>query len=277
MAIKEIFHFNEEAYKERVHGCGKDKSYEKLAHREICRRRRIYSCGVKVVICSLLLVPTCGSTGFGLFLGLRQRSVAKKKYHHVVEAMRAHGFPLPEPKRRDKLVPLAINVVIYTISLGLLFGLEEVGLVAANETAEYGLQGTANIVDPSHAAEAQQFLVNPSDFLHGLAHGADTQASELHGLVSPNETMVGHAIMHNMEQPISETSYQYMSGETAGAQLAPVVERFATVTFASEGLERIAKASVTHQINRKPVANLKEKMTIVTETAISMEGNKIVH
>ncbi|KAJ9610501.1 hypothetical protein H2200_005278 [Cladophialophora chaetospira] len=274
MAIKEIFYFDEEAYRQRVHNYGKEGFYQKLAEREVFKRRRIYSTGVKIVICSILLVPTCGSTGMGLFIGLRQRAVAKKKYQHVVDAMRAHEFPLPKPKKADKLVPLAINIVVYSLTLGLMFGLEEVGLVAANETAGYGLQGTANLVDPSMAGEARQFVANPGDFVQGMFHGAHTQVSELHGLVSPNQTMVGHAVMHHMAQPISETSAQYMSGETAGAQLAPVVERVATVTLASEGLERLAKSSVTGSIRRKPVVG--DKAAIITETPINLDGRRVV-
>jgi hypothetical protein len=264
MAIKEIFHFDEAAYKQKVHNFEKSKAYQELATREVFKRRRVYSTGVKIVCCSVLLFPTCGGTGFGLFLGLRQRAVAKKKYQHVVDAMRAHGFALPTPRKRDKLIPLTTNIVIYSLTLGLLFGLEEVGIVAANETAEYGLQGTANLVDPSHLGEAQQLVNNPSDFVSGLLHGAHTQVSELHGLVTPGQTMVGHAVANNFEQPIAETSYSYMSGETAGAQLAPVVERLATVTLASEGMERIAKAGVAEQIRRKPV--VVGKGVVVTET-----------
>ncbi|KAK4934770.1 hypothetical protein LTR10_024046 [Elasticomyces elasticus] len=275
MAFKEIFHFDEEAYKQKVHCFPKDKCYQELAQREVCKRRRIYSTGVKIVCCSLLLLPTCGGTGFGLFLGFRQRSIAKKKYHHVVEAMRAHGFALPEPKKRDKLVPLAINVFIYSLSFGLMFGLEEAGLIATNEMAAYGVQSTGNIVDPSFLGEAQQFVVNPADFVHGVVHGADTQVSELHGLATPNETMIQHVMDQHLEQPISETSYQYMSGETAGYQLAPHIEQLATVTLASQGLEAIAKPSITHQFNRKPVAT--KRMTIVTETAIPMDGDKMVY
>ena len=293
MAIKEIFHFDEAAYKERVHGYGKEQLHHELAKREIFKRRRIYSCGVKIVFCSVLLVPTCGGTGFGLFLGLRQRSVAKKKYKHIVDAMNTHNLPLPTPRLSDKLVPLAINVVIYSLTMGLLYGLEEVGMIAANETAGYGLQGSANLVDPSMGGEAHAFISNPGDFIQGLTHGMHTQVSELHGLITPHETMVGHALSHNLEQPLSDTSAQYLSGETAGAQLAPVIERLATVTLASEVLDKVGKRCVKESSYRKPVASVvvksasyrkpvgggvvAEKGVIVTETAIDMKGPQAVY
>ncbi len=183
-------------------------------------------------------------------------------------------MPLPKPKKSDKLVPLAINVVIYSLTLGLMYGLEEVGFIAADETASYGLQGTANLVDPSLAGEAHAFVANPADFIHGMMHGVDTQASELHGLISPNETMVGHALSHHLEQPIAETSYQYMSGETAGCQIAPVVERLATVTLASEAMEKLAKSGVEKSFHRKPVGDAggsTGKTVTVTETPIKVE------
>ena len=53
--VPEIFHFDEQAYKIRVHGYGKEKAYAKLAEREVLKRRRIYSTGVKIVFCSILL------------------------------------------------------------------------------------------------------------------------------------------------------------------------------------------------------------------------------
>ena len=268
MAIKEIFHFDEHAYKAKVHTYGSENAYHELAKREVFKRRRIYSSGVKIVLCSILLVPTCGSTGLGLFIGLRQRAVAKQKYQHVVEAMRVNGLPLPAPKKRDKLIPLAINIVIYSLTLGLMYGLEEVGINAANETASYGLQGSANLVDPSLTGEAHAFVGNPHDFISGLMHGAHTQASELHGLITPDQTMVGHALSHNLEQPLTETSYQYLSGETAGAQLAPHVERLATVLVASEGMERMAKKGVEKAFARKPVGDAVAKGVTVEKTIL---------
>lgn len=274
MAFKEIFHFDEEAYKTRVHGYGKEKAYSKLAEREVLKRRRIYSTGVKIVLCSLLLFPTCGGTGFGLFVGLRQRSIARKKYQHVVDAMRAHGFPLPAPRKRDKLIPLAINVVVYSLTLGLLYGLEEAGTIFANETAEAGLQGTANLVDPSMAGEAQQFVNNPGEFVQGLVHGAHTQADELQGLINPNETMIEHVVSDNLQQPVAETSYAYMSGETAGAQLAPVIERVITVTVASEVMEKAAKIGVDKLTRRKPLPP--KNGIIVTETPIAPPVAQVV-
>ncbi|KAL6245290.1 hypothetical protein RBB50_008065 [Rhinocladiella similis] len=274
MAFKEIFHFDENAYKQRVQTYADAKLYAELAKREIFKRRRIYSTGVKIAICSLLLLPTCGGTGFGLFMGLRQRHIAKKKYHLVVEAMKAQGFPLPEKKKRDKLIPLAINIMIYSLTLGIMFGLEEAGVIAADETAAYGLQGSANLVDPTMGGEAHEFLANPGDFMQGMLHGAHTQASELHGLVNVNETMVQHAVSNNLEQPLSDTSYQYLSGETAGAQFAPVIERLAAVTIVGEGLERVAKYGVNDSLRRKPVAI--QKNVVVTETPISVPSAKSV-
>ncbi|KIW47248.1 uncharacterized protein PV06_02833 [Exophiala oligosperma] len=273
MAFKEIFYFDENAYKQRVQTYADGKLYAELAKRETFKRRRIYSTGVKITICSLLLFPTCGGTGFGLFIGLRQRHIAKKKYHLVVEAMKAQGFPLPEKKKRDKLIPLAVNIMIYSLTLGIMFGLEEAGVIAANETAEYGLQGSANLVDPTLTGEAHAFVTNPGDFMQGMMHGVHTQASELNGLVNVHETMVQHALNSNLEQPISDTSYQYLSGETAGAQFAPVVERLAAVTIAGEGLEKIAKYGVNDSLKRKPVAM--QKGVMVTEIPIAAPHTKL--
>ena len=89
--------------------------------------------------------------------------------------------------------------------------------------------------------------------------------------------MVGHAVMHHLETPLSETSYTYLSGETAGAQLAPVIERVAVVNLASEAMERMTKPAVNHinALPRKPVGGEK-RAVIVTETPITVAGNKTV-
>ena len=181
--------------------------------------------------------------------------------------MTAQGLPLPTPIWKDKAYPIIINVVIYSLTLGLMVGLDEVGMAAANETAAYGIQGSANLVDPTMAGEAQQFVANPGDFVQGLLNGVHTQASELNGLITPNQTMVGHAVAHSLEQPLSETSVQYLSGETAGAQLAPIIERNTVVQLAAEGMERVVKASIPQHSIRKPVAN--EKAVLVTEKPIT--------
>jgi hypothetical protein len=76
-----------------------------------------------------------------------------------------------------------------------------------------------------------------------------------------------------MVQPISETSAQSISGETAGYQLAPILELNAVVTLASEGIERTTEAGGAHLLRRKPIGT--EKEIIVTETAITVKGARI--
>jgi len=267
MGFKDIFHFDEQAYKQKIETLAQNGQYVDLARREINKRRRIYSSKVKLVCTAVLLFPTAGATGFGLVLSLRQGSVANKKYEAITSAMKRYNIRLPIPRKRDKAIPLVMNIAIYSLTLGLLFGLEELGIFAASGMGEVGIVPTSDIVGTSHIDQGLQMISDPSVFIHGAAHGAETQIGDIHAAISPHETVLNESI--KMAQPISTTTTQYLSGETAGYTVMPIIEKFALVNVASAAMEQAAKTETQFQIRRKAIS--KGKSIIVNEKAIVEE------
>ena len=265
MGFQDIFHFDEAEYIVKIEGLVKRGCYVELAQREINKRRRIYSSKVKLVCTAALLFPTGGATAFGFFLALRQGSVARKKYDAVISAMRKHNITIPTPRKRDKLIPLATNIIIYSVTLGLLWGFEELEIFTASGMHEVGIVPSADLVGTSHVDQAAQFASDPSTFLHGMAHGAEAQVGDIHAAISPHETVLDESI--RMAEPIATSTSQYVSGETAGYAIMPMVEKFALVNVASQGMETLSKSETKFHINRKPV--YKETAITISEKPIT--------
>jgi hypothetical protein len=242
MGFHDMFHFDEAKYKIKVHNFDKARSYQELASRERAKRRRLVSTKARIWVTIGLLLPTGGATGFGLFMAMRQRNVAKKKYKHIVAAMHAHGHDLPVPKMSDTVVPILITLTIYTLTLGLLYGLDEFGEYASQEILNSGMQTTGNIVSDTVTSEGAQFISDPTTFAHGFAHGAEAQLDYMHAVVSPHETIVQAAA--HMATPTAGEASQYASGAMAGFQYAPGIEESAVGFLATQGMERGSKKQI---------------------------------
>jgi hypothetical protein len=263
----------------KIETLAKSGCHAELATREINKRRRIYSSKVKLVCTSVLLFPTAGATAFGLVLALRQRSVAKKKYEAITSAMNRYNMRLPTPRKRDKAIPLVVNIAVYSLTLGLLWGFEELGLFAANGMSEVGITLSSDLVGTSHIDQAMQMISDPSAFAHGVTHGAEAQVGDVHAAISPHETVLNESI--KMAQPISTTTTQYLSGGTAGYAVMPVVEKFALVNVASGAMERMARAETDFFVKRKPVVEkgeflVKRKPVVEKGDLMTVSENEIV-
>jgi hypothetical protein len=286
MGFYDMFHFNEAKYEIKVHNFDKARSYQELASRERAKRRRLLSTKARICVTIVLLLPTGGATGPGLLMAMRQRYIAKRKYKHIVAAMHAHGHELPVPTTSDKVVPILITLTIYTLTLGLLYGLDEFGEYASQEILNSGMQTTGNLVSDAATSEGAQFISDPTTFLHGFAHGAEAQLDYMHGMVSPHET-IAQAAAH-MATPTAGEAPQYLSGAMTGFQHAPDLEEYAIGFLATQGMERGSKKQVEretaghlaaqkmeaaikcrplHTVRRVPVGS--KTRVIITESEIS--------
>src|ERR1700744_1826312 len=164
-----------------------------LSLREIGKRRQITSANTRLVCSVILLVPTGGMTIVGILLALWRRRCAQKKYNIIVATMQKHGIKMPKHRKRDRAIPIVVNIGVYMVTFGLVWGLDHVFGEAVMYMMPYGYVPVDEVVNVSGTEAAQQFIASPDLFAQGMVHGG---AGTLE--------FAGAAATHNMNGVIND-------------------------------------------------------------------------
>jgi hypothetical protein len=158
-------------YKAKMEQYASNGQTEELSHREILKRRQITSAKVRLVCSTILLVPTGGMTSVGVLLAIWRRRKAQKKYNIIVATMQKHDIKMPKRRKRDRAIPIAVNIGVYMATFGIVWGPDHVFSEAAMYMMPYGYVPIDDVVNVSGTEAAQQFIASPDLFVQGMVHG----------------------------------------------------------------------------------------------------------
>jgi hypothetical protein len=210
-----MFTVDEPAYKAQMEQYASKGQSRELYLREIAKRRQITSAKIRLVCSSTLLLPTGGVTVVGILLAGWRRKKAKTKYEIIVATMQKHGIKMPTHLKRDWMIPLAVNAVVYTVTFGMVWGLDHVFSEAAMYMTPYGYVPIDNVVNVSGTAAAEEFIASPDLFAQGLLHGGMGTADFVGTAATENMGGVIHDLASNatpMGEPLA-----YIAGEEVGS------------------------------------------------------------
>ena len=181
------------------------------------------SAKIRLVYSSILLLPTGGVTVVGILLASWRRKKAKTKYEIIVATMQKHGIKMPTPCKRDWMIPLGVNIAVYTVTFGMVWGLDHVFSEAAMYMTPYGYVPIDDVANMSGTAAAEEFIMSPDLFVQGVLHGGVGTAEFVGTAATQNIGGVIHDLASNatpMEEPLA-----YIAGEEVGSSAAMEVVR----------------------------------------------------
>jgi len=177
MGIRDVFHFNEQAYTIKVRNTD-SRILRKKHHSKV----RLCHAGVSSVVWGIGLVPaTFGISLFGWIYTLRQIDVLRQQAKLIEREIERRGLPIPRCRKRDLVFGMLIGATgIYVgIWIGQLI-LHLVDPVTGGLASVSGTVGTHAV--PLTTSEAAHFAA--SDFpnaAHGAVEGVThVFATELH-------------------------------------------------------------------------------------------------
>jgi hypothetical protein len=209
-----MFTVDKPDYEARMEQYASKGQTRELSLREISKRRQMTSAKIRLVCSSVLLLPTGGITVVGILLAGWRRNKAKTKYEIIVATMQKHGIKMPLHRKRDWIVPLSVNIAVYTITFGMIWGLDHVFSEAAIYMAPYGYVPIDDVVNVSGTAAAEQFIMSPDLFVQGVLHGGTGAAEFMGAAATENFGGVIHDLAGNAV-PIGEP-LAYVAGDEVG-------------------------------------------------------------
>jgi hypothetical protein len=156
-------------------------------------------------------------TTVGILLAYWRRKKAEKKYKIIVATMQKHGIKMPEHHTCDWAVPLAVNLTVYTVTFGMIWGLDHVFSEAAIYMMPYGYVPLDDVVNVSGTAAAEQFIASPDLFVQGVLHGSEGTAEFMGTAATQNMGGVINDLAINatpMTEPLA-----YLAGEEVGSSV----------------------------------------------------------
>lgn len=169
MAWSEILSFDCDAYAQKL----KELAPAELKQREVRRTRQIFAASGKIGGGVGLAPFTGGVSLVSSALGGRQMWIAAKKLELVQAELKSRGIELYEPKKKDALIPMGINLA----TMGLGAGFSDLAMHATSEAS-------ANVVSTGGFGVTHALLQTPGSFVHALGSGIDCQLQEIHILLS---------------------------------------------------------------------------------------------
>jgi hypothetical protein len=218
-----MFTVDKPAYRAKMELYISQGQIQELYLREIAKRRQMTSAKIRLVFSSTLLLPTGGMTFVGILLASWRRNKANTKYEIIAATMQRHGIKMPKHRKRDWMVPFAVNAAVYTVTFGVVWGLDHVFSEAAMYMAPYGYVPTEDIVNVSGTAAAQEFFLSPDLFAQGVLHGGIGTAGFVATAATENMSGVVHDLASNatpMGEPLA-----YIAGEELGSSAVMEVVR----------------------------------------------------
>jgi hypothetical protein len=223
-----MFSVNESEYRAKMEQYASKGQNLELSLREISKRRQMTSAKIRLVCSCTLLLPTAGMTTVGILLARWRRKQAEKKYKIIVEAMQKHNIKMPKHHTRDWAVPLAVNLTVYIVTFGMIWGLDHVFSEAAVYMMPYGYVPLNDVVNVSGTAAAEQFIASPDLFVQGVLHGGEGTLEFMGTAATQNMGGVINDLAINAT-PLTEP-VAYLAGEEVGSS---VVVEMARKTVAS--------------------------------------------
>jgi hypothetical protein len=168
-----MFSVNVSEYEAKMEQYVSKGQTRELSLREISKRRQMTSAKIRFVCSCTLLLPTGGMTTVGILLARWRRKKAEKKYKIIVPTMQKHGIKMPEHHKRDWAIPVAVNLTVYAVTFGMIWGLDHAFSEAAIYMMPYGYVPLDDVVNVSGTAAAEQFIASPDLFVQGMLHGGE--------------------------------------------------------------------------------------------------------
>jgi hypothetical protein len=218
-----MFTVDEPDYRIKMEQYASSGQRGELILREIGKRRQITSAKVRLACSIILLLPTGGMTSVGLLLAIWRYRQAQKKYNIIVATMQNHDIKMPKHRKRDRAVPIAVNIGVYMATFGLVWGLDHVFSEAAMYMMPYGYVPTDEVVHVSGTEAAQQFIASPDMFVHGMMHGGTSTLEFAHASATENMNGVINDLASNATpwgEPLA-----YIAGEQVGSSATMDVSR----------------------------------------------------
>src|SRR5262249_22258893 len=101
-------------------------------------------------------------------------------------------------RKRDWAVPIVVNVSIYVVSFGMVWGLDHIASEAFEYLTPYGIVPVNDCINASADATAQQFLAAPGLFMEGVVHGTESGVGFIDAAVSPTGNVVNEIANNSM-------------------------------------------------------------------------------
>jgi hypothetical protein len=212
-----MFTVDEPVYHIRMEQYASSGQTKQLVLREIGKRRQITSANTRVVCSIILLIPTCGMTTVGLLLAIWRLKKAQKKHNIIVATMQKNDIKMPKHRKRDRAIPIAVNIAVYMVTFGLIWGLDHVFGEAAMYMMPYGYVPTDEVIHVSGTEAAQQFVGSPDLFLQGAVHGGAGTLDFAGAAATQNMNGVVHDLASNATP--WGTPLAYVAGEQVGSSL----------------------------------------------------------
>jgi hypothetical protein len=210
-----MFPVNEPVYLVKMEQFVSSGQTRELSLREISKRRQITSAKTRLVCSVILLLPTGGMTIVGVLLALWRRRCAQKKYNIIVATMQKHDIKMPKHRKRDRAVPIAVNIGVYMVTFGLVWGLDHVFSEAAMYMMPCGYVPIDEVVNVSGTEAAQQFIASLDLFVQGMVHGSAGTFDFARAAATQNMNGVINDLVSNATpwgEPLA-----YIAGEEVGA------------------------------------------------------------
>jgi hypothetical protein len=210
-----MFSVDEPVYKTRMERYASSCQNKELQLREIGKRRQITSAKTRLVCSSILLVPTGGITIVGIALAIWRRRKAQKKYNIIVATMKKHDIEKPKPRKVDRAVPIAMTIVVYMATFGIVWGLDHVFSEAMMYMMPCGYVPLDDVVNVSGTEAASQFIASPDLFVQGMVHGGAGTLHFADAAATQNMSGVINELAMN-STPLGEP-LAYIAGEEVGS------------------------------------------------------------
>jgi len=172
MAVKDFLHLDEKEYALRISAY----SNEQLQKQDVVKQRQCYAGMGSVAAGVGGAFFTGGTTLLASGYGCRRIHVAKRKVKLIHAELRSRGLSPHQQTKRDVLIPLAVCMVSTAIGAGVDIG---VGHLMAAPVCH-----AVSVPVPTGSTAFHTLMANPSEVVHGVAHGIETQTAEVHAGVS---------------------------------------------------------------------------------------------
>jgi hypothetical protein len=218
-----MFSVNVSEYEAKMEQYVSKGQTRELSLREISKRRQMTSAKIRFVCSCTLLLPTGGMTTVGILLARWRRKKAEKKYNIIVATMQRHRIKMPEQHKRDWAIPLAVNLTVYAITFGMIWGFDHVFSEAAMYMMPAGYVPLDDVVNVSGTAAAEQFIASPDLFVQGMIHGGEGTADFMATAATHNIGGVINDLAVNAT-PLTEP-LAYLVGEEVGSSAVLEIAR----------------------------------------------------
>ena len=212
-----MFSVNESEYEAKIEQYASKGQIHELSLREISKRRQMTSAKIRLVCSCTLLLPTAGMTTVGILLARWRRKKAEKKYNIIVATMQKHSIPMPKHHTCDWAIPLAVNLTVYIVTFGMIWGLDHVFSEAAMYMMPAGYVPLDDVVNVSGTAAAEQFIASPDLFVQGVLHGSEGTAEFMGTAATQNMGGVINDLAINAT-PLTEP-LAYIAGDEVGSSV----------------------------------------------------------